>query len=276
MPSSSAVDPRHEKQPKRRPAGSPLTKYFMVVLFGFSIVSLMVNNRFAHKVHLSEDANVIASVLKDFHVNQKHEQILINMAERFAKIEEMEATKMESSEERDDDEGDDDDNEEVIDDIVDGSDEDNEELNAENGDIDDDDDDTPEVLGEIKEENKGGEPKSSKQGNISHQHLEHRIANLNCEAYGGPSNKDAEEMVYWEDIPKDALHVSPFHAKHPDKKKEGSVEPITQYLTFEPDEGGWNNIRMAMGKYASIKALNFLALSSLCWSRVNNSFLRIQ
>ena len=30
-----------------------------------------------------------------------------------------------------------------------------------------------------------------------------RLAGLSCEAYGGPSDKEAKEMVYWEDIPSD-------------------------------------------------------------------------
>jgi hypothetical protein len=64
---------------------------------------------------------------------------------------------------------------------------------------------------------------------------EHRSAGLNCDKWGGPSNDLAQEMVYWEDIPSDASVVSPFH------KPE-----MPQYMTFEPDQGGWNNIRMAM------------------------------
>ena len=61
----------------------------------------------------------------------------------------------------------------------------------------------------------------------------HTIAGLNCEAFGGPSNDIAKEMIYWSDIPEDSLVLSPFY----DEDK---------YLTFEPDHGGWNNIRMAM------------------------------
>jgi len=59
-----------------------------------------------------------------------------------------------------------------------------------------------------------------------------QLAGLNCDRYGGPSEQVAKELVYWEDIPSDAAYISPF-------KKEG----VTQYLTFEPDAGGWNNIR---------------------------------
>lgn len=68
----------------------------------------------------------------------------------------------------------------------------------------------------------------------TNQH-EHRLAGLNCEKWGGPSDEEAQEMVYWEDIPSDAHHVSPF-----------KMPGISQYMTFEPDSGGWNNIRMAM------------------------------
>ena len=62
-----------------------------------------------------------------------------------------------------------------------------------------------------------------------------RLAHLNCKAFGGPPEEFAQEMVYWQDIPEDATWVSPF--KDPSE---------TKYLTFEPDGGGWNNIRMAM------------------------------
>jgi len=61
------------------------------------------------------------------------------------------------------------------------------------------------------------------------------LVGLNCKPHGGPINKLAEEMVFWEDIPTDNTFISPF-------QKEGQK----QYLTFESDHGGWNNIRMAM------------------------------
>ena len=64
---------------------------------------------------------------------------------------------------------------------------------------------------------------------------DHLLAGLNCEKYGGPSKELAEEMVYWEDIPQDSKHISPFKST-----------TTTRYLTFEPDLGGWNNIRMGM------------------------------
>jgi hypothetical protein len=65
---------------------------------------------------------------------------------------------------------------------------------------------------------------------------DHKVAGLSCEKYGGPSDEIAAEMVYWRDIPSDATFQSPFAKSGPEPK----------YLTFEPDEGGWNNIRMSM------------------------------
>eukprot|EP00559_Dactyliosolen_fragilissimus_P009977 CAMPEP_0184858704 /NCGR_PEP_ID=MMETSP0580-20130426/3790_1 /TAXON_ID=1118495 /ORGANISM="Dactyliosolen fragilissimus" /LENGTH=580 /DNA_ID=CAMNT_0027355005 /DNA_START=246 /DNA_END=1988 /DNA_ORIENTATION=- len=62
------------------------------------------------------------------------------------------------------------------------------------------------------------------------------MAGLSCSAYGGPSDKDASEMVFWSDIPSDNDFLSPF--LDPDGNEK--------YMTFEPDSGGWNNIRMAM------------------------------
>jgi len=66
---------------------------------------------------------------------------------------------------------------------------------------------------------------------------QHKLAGLRCqEKYGGPDDEFAErEMAFWSDIPSDARYKSPFM----DDAKE-------RFLTFEPDHGGWNNIRMAM------------------------------
>lgn len=77
---------------------------------------------------------------------------------------------------------------------------------------------------------------TTKAKKAEHNEQMHRLAGLNCDKFGGPSEEVAEEMVYWEDIPSDANFVSPFH------KHDGP----TQYMTFEPDQGGWNNIRMSM------------------------------
>ena len=60
---------------------------------------------------------------------------------------------------------------------------------------------------------------------------------LSCVAHGGPIDFDAaQEMVYWQDIASDAAYQSPFFRRH-----KG-----TKFMTFEPDGGGFNNIRMAM------------------------------
>jgi len=56
---------------------------------------------------------------------------------------------------------------------------------------------------------------------------------LSCERLGEPSDEIAAEMVYWRDIPSERNCKSPFY----DERK---------YMTFKPDFGGWNNIRMAM------------------------------
>ena len=40
----------------------------------------------------------------------------------------------------------------------------------------------------------------------------HKIAGLDCARYGGPV--DAQEMVYWRDIPKDAAVQSPLSLIH--------------------------------------------------------------
>lgn len=60
-----------------------------------------------------------------------------------------------------------------------------------------------------------------------------KLATLDCKAYGGPSLEDAQEMVYWQEIPSDSTYVSPFY-------KTGQQQAShTKYLTFEPDGGGW-------------------------------------
>lgn len=70
---------------------------------------------------------------------------------------------------------------------------------------------------------------------------EHSLGDLKCAAFGGPDDEiAAKEMMYWSDIPSDSDYVSPF--KRNNDLKGGSI----QYMTFEPDGGGWNNIRMAM------------------------------
>ena len=57
---------------------------------------------------------------------------------------------------------------------------------------------------------------------------QHEISGLTCDAYGGPSDEIASQMVYWSDIPSDSNHVSPF------QKKDGKTG--VQYMTFEVRE----------------------------------------
>jgi len=67
--------------------------------------------------------------------------------------------------------------------------------------------------------------------------IKSEIASLSCTKHGGPSDEFAQEMVYWSDIPSDSLYVSPLKQKFSNQR---------QYMTFEPDGGGWNNIRYVL------------------------------
>jgi len=67
----------------------------------------------------------------------------------------------------------------------------------------------------------------------------HQVAGLDCSAHGGPDASShtpvIQDLVYWKDFPHDNAYISPLKSK-----------TERQYLTFEPDGGGWNNIRMSM------------------------------
>jgi len=84
---------------------------------------------------------------------------------------------------------------------------------------------------EQKQEQKQEKPEQV-QVQVDGVDVPHGTAGLSCTDHGGPANDVAEEMIFWSDIPEDSDYKSPFY----DEEK---------YISFEPDGGGWNNIRMA-------------------------------
>jgi len=79
----------------------------------------------------------------------------------------------------------------------------------------------------------------------SDKHVKQWEGTLSCEEdYGGPSDEVAtREMVYWYDIPADAVFTSPYGE---DDDKEETEKKKEQYLLFELLDGGWSNQRMSM------------------------------
>jgi hypothetical protein len=230
--------------------GSFLTKYFLIILFVFASLSMILNNRYAHSVQ--KEPSVIGSVLKDFRTSSSNKN-------KIRKIKEIKTDAPTKGGGGDDDGKDDDDDDGKDDDEAEDASpdkEDSEEVDRKDDDDDDDDDEeTPDKeVSEEVDESKDEVVKKLHNGGEQ----QHKIANLSCEKYGGPSNEEAEEMVYWEDIPSDSLHMSPFHLEHPDNNNNNNnnneVQSITQFLTFESDHGGFNNIRMA---FETVLAMSF-------------------
>lgn len=62
---------------------------------------------------------------------------------------------------------------------------------------------------------------------------------LVCDQFGGPSVADAQEMVYWHDIPSDTHYLSPFY---------DPTSTTPKYMTFEPDGGGTKKRRKFVPK----------------------------
>jgi len=66
-------------------------------------------------------------------------------------------------------------------------------------------------------------------------------ASLVCDPFGGPSKERAAEMVYWRNIPSDQYFPGVSIAF---SNSSASARP-QKFLTFEPDQAGFNNIRLA-------------------------------
>ena len=92
---------------------------------------------------------------------------------------------------------------------------------------------------------------------------QHRVAGLSCPPYqprqnnNNDSNNDDkwnrmayDDIVYWRDLPQDSHQISPYKKEarttQQQQPQQRNTKKKKKYLTFEPDEGGWNNIRMAM------------------------------
>lgn len=93
---------------------------------------------------------------------------------------------------------------------------------------------------------------------------DHRVAGLVCpdidtipgHVLDKKRLQDAiQEIVYWKDIPHDSHMVSPYISSSSSsssstasfcKHENTTLTHEEKFLTFEPDEGGWNNLRMAM------------------------------
>jgi len=68
---------------------------------------------------------------------------------------------------------------------------------------------------------------------------------LSCEAFGGPTPREAAEMVYWRnDIPKEKRFQSAYFHNNDKADNDSSSEPH-RYLVFMPDEAGFSNVRLS-------------------------------
>lgn len=90
-------------------------------------------------------------------------------------------------------------------------------------------DEEPVIKSDADNNNAKNPPAADNNNDLKTPRGESEIAKLSCEKYGGPSDEDSQEMVYWSDVPSDSLYVSPL------KKKLKKGE--RRYMTFEPDGG---------------------------------------
>jgi hypothetical protein len=198
--------------------GSFLTKYFLVTLFGFACLFLALNNVFTHVA--VNDVSIIESVLQNY-----VQQLSFQTQQQQHPVLDDDHTRNGNG---------------------------NEYLEAETNVKLEQQQHQEQLTLQQQQQQQPGQTTQRPSNNILQRKNDngHKISSLNCDAYGGPSQDVAQEMVYWEDIPQDAQYISPFHIK---KRGHGSTMSMSQFLTFEPDEGGWNNIRMAMGTLFTIR-----------------------
>lgn len=65
------------------------------------------------------------------------------------------------------------------------------------------------------------------------------LAGLSCQAWGGPSDELAADMVYWRNIPSDAHYTSPFY----------NPNTLEKFLFFDADSAGFNNKRISFENF---------------------------
>ena len=68
-------------------------------------------------------------------------------------------------------------------------------------------------------------------------------ARLDCAARGGSPPAEAADVVYWRDVPADASFASSYYNARA-QEATSSAFWQSKYLTFEMDDGGWNNMRL--------------------------------
>jgi len=199
---------------KKSVSNSPLTNTLMIGLAICALLSISANilhdDTFSH--HDNNNNSAIANAMKDFKSSAKHYRQKLVSQKRQGQ-----SNNNENQEEKNTD------------------DDSNEDVKEEEEDATNEGDEKEQEEEEEEEKNNSNESVGGTTSSTS------RIASLKCDTFGGPSSsKAAEEMVYWRDVPSDSKFVSPF------KKEKNSSDNQRQYLTFDPDGGGWNNIRMAM------------------------------
>ena len=200
--------------PPRRSSGGFLTQYFLFILFGFGLVTLWMNSRHEgiNPMQVFQNQHFsVASLLSSQHYRPMEPELI-----KAAPIEPPEQKGV------------------PVETMVDSTARDAHDKKQEKNTDPRNENQQKEKAQEDKDqEDKAQDDKALEQDREDKPNDGHKLAGLDCSAYGGPTNEKAAEMVYWSDIPSDNAHVSPFYDEH-------------KFMTFEPDQGGWNNIRMSM------------------------------